>query len=46
MNEDNIIDNMIETTDLEHWMTNLPLRLRALPLVYLAIPGMSKKLQP
>lgn len=28
-----------EPTDMENWMTNLPPRLKSLPLVYLAIPG-------
>lgn len=25
--------------DLENWMSNLPLQLRSLPIIYLAIPG-------
>lgn len=25
--------------DLENWMGNLPMKLKALPVIYLAIPG-------
>lgn len=32
-------ETKLEIIDLENWMSNLPPRLRVLPLVYLAIPG-------
>lgn len=27
------------TENLEFWMTNLPIKLKSIPIIYLAIPG-------
>lgn len=30
------------SSDLENWMSNLPLQLRSVPIIHLAIPGKKK----
>lgn len=37
--EDKGSDDARLSDDLENWMTNLPAKLRATPIIHLAIPG-------